>query len=77
MESTLRDITCDSDSKIDLLCAGAEIARSLPAPCAQKDEHYYIAVYLVGAYQEILGNLHNLFGDTNAVHITCNDSGGC
>ena len=76
VESTLQDITCDSDGKIDLFVRGCEIARSLPLHTLKKDEPYYIAVYLVGAYQEILGNLHNLFGDTNAVHITCNDNGG-
>lgn len=76
VESTLQDITCDSDGKIDLFVRGCEIARSLPLHTLRKDEPYYIAVYLVGAYQEILGNLHNLFGDTNAVHITCNDNGG-
>ena len=39
-------------------------------------EHYYIGVFLVGAYQEIMGNMHNLFGDTNAVHISVDSNGG-
>ncbi len=52
------------------------IQHTLPLHKLKKNEPYYIAVYLVGAYQEILGDLHNLFGDTNAVHVVCNDQGG-
>ena len=55
---------------------GGEVARTIPLHPIKKDEPYFIAVYLVGAYQEILGDLHNLFGDTNAVHIVCNENGG-
>ena len=72
---TLQDITCDSDGKIDFFVQQNEIARDLPLHAVKPDENYYVAVYLVGAYQEILGDLHNLFGDTNAVHIDVDGDG--
>ena len=67
--ATLQDITCDSDGKITAYVNYNQQTSYLPLPPIQHGEHYYIAVFLVGAYQEILGNMHNLFGDTNAVHI--------
>jgi len=73
VETTLQDVTCDSDGKIDMFVRGGEVSRTLPLHPLKKDEPYYMAVYLVGAYQEILGDLHNLFGDTNAVHIVCDE----
>jgi arginine decarboxylase len=76
VETTLQDVTCDSDGKIDMFVRGGDVSRTLPLHELKNGEPYYIAVYLVGAYQEILGDLHNLFGDTNAVHIVCNDKGG-
>ncbi|MDR3000536.1 MAG: biosynthetic arginine decarboxylase [Fibromonadaceae bacterium] len=69
---TIQDITCDSDGKIDLYVRRGEISRTLPLHSLKSNESYYLGVYLVGAYQEILGDLHNLFGDTNVVHIACN-----
>jgi arginine decarboxylase len=69
VHATLQDITCDSDGKIDFFVHGNEIGRDLPLHQIKPEEKYYVGVYLVGAYQEILGDLHNLFGDTNAVHI--------
>jgi len=69
---TLQDITCDSDGKIDHFIGQGDFSRSVPLHTPKQDENYCVAVYLVGAYQEILGDLHNLFGDTNAVHITVN-----
>lgn len=72
---TLQDITCDSDGKIDFFVKQSEISRHLPMHALRQDESYFVAVYLVGAYQEILGDLHNLFGDTNAVHILCTPDG--
>ncbi|MDR2580600.1 MAG: biosynthetic arginine decarboxylase [Fibromonadaceae bacterium] len=66
---TIQDITCDSDGKIDLFVRSGEISRMLPVHNLKEGKPYYLAVYLVGAYQEILGDLHNLFGDTNVVHI--------
>ena len=67
--ATLQDITCDSDGKIANFISSSGASSSLPVHCVGK-EPYYIGVFLVGAYQEILGDLHNLFGDTNAVHIS-------
>ncbi len=67
--ATLQDITCDSDGKITAYVNYNQQTSYLPLHPIQHGEHYYIAVFLVGAYQEILGNMHNLFGDTNAVHI--------
>jgi len=69
---TIQDITCDSDGKIELfVTTGGEIAKTLPLHYLKENESYYLGVYLIGAYQEILGDLHNLFGDTNVVHISC------
>ncbi len=74
--ATLQDITCDSDGKISNF-ASQEGFRSayLPVHSLKKDDSYYIGVFLVGAYQEILGDLHNLFGDTNVVHVSTGDGG--
>ena len=69
----LQDITCDSDGKISTYVNGGQQTSYLPLHPVKPDEHYYIGVFLVGAYQEILGNMHNLFGDTNAVHISVSD----
>ena len=71
---TIQDITCDSDGKISHFVSPQGTAYSLPVHSPKNGEHYYIGVFLVGAYQEILGDLHNLFGDTSAVHITVNDN---
>ena len=75
VDATLQDITCDSDGKIDMFVSGDGVSRTLPVHNLKPGEPYYLAVYLVGAYQEILGDLHNLFGDTNAVHIVCDGDG--
>jgi arginine decarboxylase len=72
---TIQDITCDSDGKIELFVnREGEITKTLSLHHLKEKEPYYLCVYLVGAYQEILGDLHNLFGDTNVVHISCNDT---
>ncbi|MDO4215550.1 MAG: biosynthetic arginine decarboxylase [Bacteroidales bacterium] len=68
--ATLQDITCDSDGKITTYVNYNQQTNYLPLHPVKPEEHYYIGVFLVGAYQEILGNMHNLFGDTNAVHIS-------
>lgn len=68
--ATLQDITCDSDGKIANFVTNRNISHVLPLHTLKKGEPYYLGVFLVGAYQEILGDLHNLFGDTNAVHIS-------
>lgn len=68
--ATIQDITCDSDGKITNYISNHGTSNSLPVhQLKEKDAPYYIGVFLVGAYQEILGDMHNLFGDTNAVHI--------
>ncbi len=72
---TIQDITCDSDGKINRFVSPQGMSYSLPVHPLKQNDHYYIGVFLVGAYQEILGDLHNLFGDTSAVHITVNDEG--
>lgn len=69
-QCTIQDITCDSDGKISRFVSPQGASWSLPVHPLKIGEHYYIGVFLVGAYQEILGDLHNLFGDTNAVHIS-------
>ena len=68
--ATLQDITCDSDGKIANFISTRNVAHYLPVHALKKTEPYYVAVFLVGAYQEILGDMHNLFGDTNAVHVS-------
>lgn len=74
-ECTIQDITCDSDGKINRFVSPQGTSDSLPVHSLKPNEHYYIGVFLVGAYQEILGDMHNLFGDTNAVHISCTKDG--
>ena len=69
--ATLQDITCDSDGKIaNFISLNGGTSNSLPVHNMKNGEPYYLGVFLVGAYQEILGDMHNLFGDTNAVHIS-------
>ena len=72
--ATLQDITCDSDGKIDNFISTRNNSYHLPVHSLKEKTPYYIGVFLVGAYQEILGDLHNLFGDTNAVHIKVKDN---
>jgi len=67
---TIQDITCDSDGKIANFISASGTSTSLPVHTVKSGEPYYLGVFLVGAYQEILGDMHNLFGDTNAVHIS-------
>ncbi len=71
----LGDITCDSDGKIDRFVGADEANQTLPLHVLN-DEPYYLAAFLVGAYQEILGDLHNLFGDTNVAHVDVSEGGG-
>jgi arginine decarboxylase len=72
--AVLGDITCDSDGKIDQFIDRRDVKRTLPLH-AWRNEPYYLGAFLIGAYQEILGDLHNLFGDTNAVHVSTDDRG--
>ena len=73
--ATLQDITCDSDGKISRFVSPQGASYGLPVHALKSGESYYIGVFLVGAYQEILGDMHNLFGDTNAVHISVDKDG--
>lgn len=72
---TLHDLTCDSDGQIKKYIDGQGIETTLPLPKMTANSPYFIGVFLVGAYQEILGDMHNLFGDTNSVHIEIFDDG--
>jgi arginine decarboxylase len=71
--AVLGDITCDSDGKIDRFIDRRDVKRTLPLHTVD-ERPYFLGAFLLGAYQEILGDLHNLFGDTNAVHVSM-DSG--
>ncbi len=74
--ATLQDITCDSDGNISNFASQDGFRSSfLPVHSLKKTEPYYLGVFLVGAYQEILGDLHNLFGDTNVVHVSTGENG--
>jgi arginine decarboxylase len=69
-------VTCDSDGKIDQFVGGDKVPRtSLELHPFRDGEPYIIGIFLTGAYQEILGDLHNLFGDTNAVHVRIKERG--
>ena len=73
--AVLSDITCDCDGKIDHFVGMPDTRAALPVHAVGKDEDYVMAVFLVGAYQETLGDLHNLFGDTNVASIHVDDAG--
>jgi arginine decarboxylase len=72
----LADITCDSDGKVDRFIDRRHVKSVLELHPYRGDD-YCLAAFLVGAYQEILGDLHNLLGDTNAVHVTVDETGHC
>ncbi len=71
----LGDITCDSDGKVDQFIDIRDVRNTLQLHPLVEGEPYYLGAFLLGAYQEILGDLHNLFGDTNAVHVSIDDDG--
>ncbi|NJR50982.1 MAG: biosynthetic arginine decarboxylase [Leptolyngbyaceae cyanobacterium CSU_1_3] len=73
--ATLADLTCDSDGKIDQFIDLRDVKSVLELHPLKSSESYYLGMFLNGAYQEIMGNLHNLFGDTNAVHIQLTPKG--
>jgi arginine decarboxylase len=72
--AVLGDITCDSDGKIEQFIDRRDVKKTLPLHNFT-GEPYYLGAFLLGAYQEILGDMHNLFGDTNAVHVSMDDEG--
>lgn len=71
----LADITCDSDGVMDQFVDLRDVRNTLPLHPMRKGEPYYLGIFLVGAYQEILGDLHNLFGDTTVVHVSSSEDG--
>ncbi|MEM8963988.1 MAG: biosynthetic arginine decarboxylase, partial [Acidobacteriota bacterium] len=71
----IADITCDSDGKIDRFIDPRDVRPMLELH-SMRDEPYFLGIFLVGAYQEILGDLHNLFGDTNTIHVAVDGEGG-
>lgn len=76
-EATLADLTCDSDGKLEKFIdtETGKYKKTLHVHELNRGQHYYLGVFLTGAYQEILGDLHNLFGDTDAVHVSLHESG--
>ncbi len=76
-QAIIADITCDCDGKIDRFADLHNTRRTLPLHELKDNEEYYIGVFLVGAYQETLGDLHNLFGDTNVVSVRISEEGHC
>lgn len=76
-QAIIADITCDCDGKIDRFAAVHNTRRTLPLHSLKENEEYYIGAFLVGAYQETLGDLHNLFGDTNVVSVRIAEDGHC
>jgi arginine decarboxylase len=74
-DATLEDITCDSDGKIDLFIGERNTENILRVHEFKPGENYRLGIFLTGAYQEILGYLHNLFGDTNAFHVSLTPNG--
>jgi arginine decarboxylase len=75
VSATLADLTCDSDGLIDHFIDVEDVKGTLAVHSMRDTESYYMGMFLNGAYQEILGDLHNLFGDTNAVHVALTDDG--
>lgn len=71
----LEDLTCDSDGRIDLYVDGEGVESSLPVHAVNPGEPYLLGFFMVGAYQEILGDMHNLFGDTDAVNLDVHADG--
>ena len=69
------DITCDSDGIVDQYVDGQGIETTLPVPAWTQESPYLIGFFLVGAYQEILGDMHNLFGDTNSAVVRVDENG--
>lgn len=73
--ATLCDITCDSDGVVDKFVDLHDVKEVLEVHDLQKGEPYYLAMMLVGAYQEVMGNFHNLFGTTNEAHVVVGNDG--
>jgi len=76
LRATLCDLTCDSDGRIDQYVDRGGVETTLPLHALKPGEPYLLGIFMVGAYQEILGDMHNLFGDTNAVNVVLDGRGG-
>ena len=74
-DAVIADLTCDCDGKIDSFTVDGLLRNTLPVHDIRAGEEYYLGAFLVGAYQETLGDLHNLFGDTNVVSVRINADG--
>lgn len=74
--AVLQDLTCDSDGRIDRYVCDRGVASTLPLHSWHQGQEYYLGIFLVGAYQEILGDLHNLFGDTDSINVELTKDGG-
>ena len=75
LRATLCDLTCDSDGRIDAYVDHGGPEPTMPAHALKPGERYLLGFFMVGAYQEILGDMHNLFGDTNAVNVVVDGEG--
>ena len=73
--AVIQDLTCDSDGRIDQYIDGQNIENTMPLHRIDSDKPYFIGFFMVGAYQEILGDMHNLFGDTHSINIKLDDNG--
>jgi arginine decarboxylase len=73
--AVLQDLTCDSDGRIDQYVDHQNIANTMPLHAIADDQDYLIGFFMVGAYQEILGDMHNLFGDTHSINIELDEQG--
>ncbi len=73
LESTLVDITCDSDGKVSKYIDLQDVRETLPMHELRNGEPYYLGIFLTGAYQDIMGDIHNLFGRVNEVHVFLDD----
>ena len=73
--AVIQDLTCDSDGRIDQYIDGQNIENTMPLHSIDSDKPYFIGFFMVGAYQEILGDMHNLFGDTHSINIKLDDNG--
>ena len=71
----VQDLTCDSDGQVDVYVDGAGIEATLPLHARRPGEPYLLGIFLVGAYQEILGDVHNLFGDTHSANVELSGDG--
>jgi arginine decarboxylase len=73
--AVIQDLTCDSDGRIDQYIDGQNLEKTLPVHDIDSEQPYLIGFFMVGAYQEILGDMHNLFGDTHSINIKLDDKG--